>query len=392
MRPRNGSGFRPGMVCLVLFGLAFAPVACDRSSAFADTAAEHLAAGRFDHALESYERAYRRNPDNPEALAGLGLLLTMEPVSVFAGLDMLKASLELRPDDEVRRELLLAYVALDQPQRARAWIDPNRLSIEKLYSDEIQRFRTGLDCLVEPDWRKIRELEQKLEAEIEAAGEDAAPIAGDGADPAAIDESAALQAAHPRTLYFTALCSLQDARTQPARLADDRIARANEIYRALRVAAPEYACETLAAWPAGSPLRPPPSQPESGSVLDAVAGTEAGAGADGSEEAETGDADSDAALSPAEYLAAERIRCRRAFPGRVAFFRGRVSLPGLAEREAAARAGEPGPRSRILYETDRFTPPDPGADAAARDYRYGNYPRSYVVAGEKDGELQEDVE
>jgi tetratricopeptide (TPR) repeat protein len=145
---------------LALVGLMSAFwIACDESGAYVREAQKRMAQAEFDPAFELFQQAYIERPDNPEALAGLGRMLTLERVSLFAGIDLLQRSLALQPDDGVREELMLLFIGLRRFDLARGLIDPEKLSVGKLYSPEITRFRLGLECIESPDRLDLEKLQ-----------------------------------------------------------------------------------------------------------------------------------------------------------------------------------------------------------------------------------------
>lgn len=134
-------------------------IACDESGAYVREAQKRMAQAEFDPAFELFQQAYIERPDNPEALAGLGRTLTLQRVSLFAGIDMLQRSLALQPNDAVREELMLLFIGLRRYDLARGLIDPEKLTVGKLYSPEITRFRLGLECIESPDRLDLEKLQ-----------------------------------------------------------------------------------------------------------------------------------------------------------------------------------------------------------------------------------------
>ncbi|MCR9141667.1 MAG: hypothetical protein NXI24_05400 [bacterium] len=208
-----------------LFTLCFAAIGCGEASARIDAAAALLEAGEFDQAFEAYERLYQTGVRSPRVQAGLGLVLTLQPASFFAGVDLMERALQERSEEELREQLMLAYLSLGRIDLARALIHPDRLSVEQVYSPEITRLRLGLNCLYRPGARALKSLVELPQ--------------------------------HPRREFFEVLCgiAMSNLRGRNTPKPEEVI----ESWRGLRERAPRVACEALPVLPA---LWPRPAREE----------------------------------------------------------------------------------------------------------------------------------
>jgi hypothetical protein len=259
---------RPRRICrATVFALAavlFLTNACGETGARIDAARELLRAGDFDQAFEAYERLYQTGARNPRVRAGLGLILTLQPASVFAGIDLMEGSLADRSDEEVREQLMLIYLALGRIDLARSLIHPDRLSVEQVYSPEITRLRLGLSCLDRPGARALKNLSDLP--------------------------------AHSRREFFELLCGfvLAGQEQQSAPTPGELIAN----WRGFRQRDARAACEAISVLPGLIEV-----PPEAGSSA-APPGPPA----------------------LAEFLSGERKLCRSEFPGEVSIQRERPAL------------------------------------------------------------------
>lgn len=199
-----------------LFVFALTGTACGDASVRIALAGQLLEEGNFDQAFEAYERLYQNGERAPQVLAGLGLLLSAQPVAAFAGIDLMEQSLAAASNEEVREQLMLLYLAMGRLESARGLIHPDRLSVEQVYSPGITRLRLGLNCLRSPGRRSLQQLNE-------------AP-------------------AHPRREFFVILCSLlqRGDTAQPE--------AAIQQWREFRQREAQAACEALSVWPSADQL------------------------------------------------------------------------------------------------------------------------------------------
>ncbi len=271
-------------------------------------AGQLLEEGSFDQAFEAYERLNQNGERAPEVLAGLGLLLSAQPVAAYAGSDLMEQSLAKAPKESeaVREQLMLLYLAMGRLESARALIHPDRLSVEQVYSPGITRLRLGLNCMRSPGRRSLQRLSE-------------AP-------------------AHPRREFFVILCSLlqRGDRTQPE--------AAIQQWREFRQLEAQTACEALSVWPPADQL---PALQRSTAV------------------------NAKRSRGMAAFLRVERARCREDFPGEISIQRDTVGLRGLAtaRRQAAQSEGQAARTAEELFAIDAYDPGDPGAEIEKRTYR-----------------------
>ncbi len=290
------------LACAVLFALP----GCGEVDARIALAQQFSADGDFDQAFEAYERLYQTGVRDPRVLAGLGLVLTLQPVSLFAGMDMMERSLAERSDEGVREQLMLMYLAMERVDLARDLIHPDRLSVEQVYSPGITRMRLGLSCLDRPGPRSIKRL-----AELPA---------------------------HPRRDFFEILCGFAWAERSPRARGVKSVSELIADWRAFRAREPRAACEVVAVLPGPS------------------------AGEPGRES----EAESNADFPEAERRACRtefpgEISIQRERPA--------DSIRAAPGSESAAATGDPARSNRSLFDVDLFQPDDPGAELEKPAYR-----------------------
>lgn len=211
----SGGGGRPGALPLLFLG-AFFIFSCSGRDAQVDAARALLDAGKFDQAFEVYQMLYQESRRrDPGTSGGLGLILTMRPASLFAGADLIRESLEKRDDPELREELVLAYLAVNRIAAAKDLIDPERLSIEELYSPDVTRLRLGLGCVENPNRYRLKNLGDLPE--------------------------------HPRRDFYFALCAARAAAAAPPAAQEE--AREAAFAALETVKDPALRCDLSAFWP-----------------------------------------------------------------------------------------------------------------------------------------------
>ncbi len=109
-----------------------------------------LSAGRFEAALEQFERVHKGGRETPELLAGLGLVLSLEQGSASAAADLMEKSLSKSDNALVRRELVMLLVQMNQLDRAFAAMDPERMTTQSFYAPETAVMRAGVQCMQDP--------------------------------------------------------------------------------------------------------------------------------------------------------------------------------------------------------------------------------------------------
>ena len=214
----SARGSRRVVVLLGLLAIGWIGPRCGQTDLRPNLAQDLLEAGNFDQAFEAYERLYQEGARKPAVLSGLGLILTLQPTSIFAGIDLMESSLKERADENVREQLMLTYLALDRVDLARNLIHPDRLSVEQVYSPGITRLRLGLNCLYRPGPSTLQTLSELPE--------------------------------HPRRDFFLLLCGIAQSK-KPEQFTEQM-----ELWRALKARDARIACEALAVWPRELPAPP----------------------------------------------------------------------------------------------------------------------------------------
>ena len=141
----------------VLSGIAF--FACDQSKVRIDEAYRNLEKANFDAALYSFHKLYKEKPQNPRVLAGLGILLSLKHISIFAAIDILKTSLKIKADAEVRRQLAMIYIAMGQTKRIMDLTRSDNLSVEEAFTPSLIQLHRAASCLEKPSSAKLKRLE-----------------------------------------------------------------------------------------------------------------------------------------------------------------------------------------------------------------------------------------
>ena len=122
--------------------------------------------GKFDTALQVFQREYQKDSKDPELLAGFGYVLSLRRASIISSMDMLERSLSVRPDSDVRRELIILYMDAGLYEQAKRLIAPDRLPLERFFVHEISVYRTGINCMEEPGWKNLKAMQQLKESAI----------------------------------------------------------------------------------------------------------------------------------------------------------------------------------------------------------------------------------
>lgn len=106
-----------------------------------------LAENKFDLALLSYQQAYLASPTNAKARYALGRILTMRRISFHAGLDLMKAAYDAKPESPLRTELLVLHLDTGDIKRAEELVHPDRMSTEEYRTAEAALERAATSCL-----------------------------------------------------------------------------------------------------------------------------------------------------------------------------------------------------------------------------------------------------
>ena len=140
-------------------------LACDKTELRIDEAYADLERAHFDAALYSFHRLYKDKPQNPRVLAGLGLLLSLKRISLFAAVDLLRASLKIKPNAEVRRQLAMIYIAMGQTKRIAELTRSDNLSVEEAFTPSLIQLHTAASCLDKASSAKLKKLETSPQQE-----------------------------------------------------------------------------------------------------------------------------------------------------------------------------------------------------------------------------------
>ncbi|MCB1326669.1 MAG: hypothetical protein H7A21_14275 [Spirochaetales bacterium] len=140
-------------------GLLLVLGACDATGALVEEAEELRAGGHFEAALATYHQALHEDPTDGRVLAGMGGLLTLRRVSLYAGLDQMQAALNARKDPVLREQLILLYLAMGRFESAEQLLSEPQLTMQELFEPKIVLLRTGLRCLETPSAPNLSRLE-----------------------------------------------------------------------------------------------------------------------------------------------------------------------------------------------------------------------------------------
>ena len=139
--------------------------ACDRSGSHIDEAYANMGKANFDAALHSFHKLYKKKPQDPRVLAGLGLLLSLKRISIFTAIDLLKASLKIKPNAETRRQLAIIYIAMGQTKRITELSHSDNLNVEEAFAPSLLQLHTMASCLDKPSSKKLKKLKTASQQE-----------------------------------------------------------------------------------------------------------------------------------------------------------------------------------------------------------------------------------
>jgi hypothetical protein len=114
--------------------------------------------GNFDGALEILQREYANDPDNPDLVAGLGLVLSVRKGARIASIGLLNRSLKQRRNRSIYRELFLLYIDSGMIDDAKKMISPEYLTVDDFFRSEISVMRKAMACFEKPDRNRVREI------------------------------------------------------------------------------------------------------------------------------------------------------------------------------------------------------------------------------------------
>lgn len=140
--------------------MIFIPLLCNSGEDHILRAKKAIEKGHFEIALRQFHALYQEYPRHPEVLANLGLLLSLESISLPAGINMLEESLRRRPNETVRQELVNIYIHLKQFKMAQRLAAPEQLGIAQIFSQQILNLRAGLECLQEPTSTRLKRFDR----------------------------------------------------------------------------------------------------------------------------------------------------------------------------------------------------------------------------------------
>ena len=141
---------------LLLCGLLLP--ACDRSKLRIDRAYAKLEKGYFDAALYDFHELYKESPRDPRVLSSLGLLLSLKRVSLLSAIDLLKTSLKIKADAEVRRQLAMIYALMGETKRIIELTRSEQLDVEEAFTPSLLQLHGMASCLEKPSLRKLERL------------------------------------------------------------------------------------------------------------------------------------------------------------------------------------------------------------------------------------------
>ena len=113
--------------------------------------------------MYEFQLLYQEIPKDVRVLSGLGMLLSLQRVSLFSGIDLLRESLELETNQDILRQLALIYIAMGYPEGVKEIIRSEVLPIEVIYSPQVIQLRAVADCLSSPTTSKLRRFPIKVD-------------------------------------------------------------------------------------------------------------------------------------------------------------------------------------------------------------------------------------
>ncbi|MCB1172116.1 MAG: hypothetical protein KDK39_01065, partial [Leptospiraceae bacterium] len=125
---------------------------------------ELVRTGRFTEALIAYKRLDQKWPDNIAVQSGLGRLYSLEPLTVFQGLDYLRQSFERQPDPAVWQDIEDLLLAMRRYAQALAYMQEPYISLEQMFQPQMIVRRRGLECLNSPAYQSYRELLEQADS------------------------------------------------------------------------------------------------------------------------------------------------------------------------------------------------------------------------------------
>lgn len=135
---------------------------CSQAESEMNDADELLVEGDVVRALEMYQRM---NSDDPEIKGRIGFILSLDPVTMVNGMQMMASSIKKKPDFRLRRHLFLLYLQTELYEEADKLLDAEQISLERYFSPEISVMRKAFSCIQEKSDSSLKELTEARSSE-----------------------------------------------------------------------------------------------------------------------------------------------------------------------------------------------------------------------------------
>ena len=143
-------------ICIALIGLLST---CNYYTNKIEDANDLILQGQYEAALIEFIKLEKKYPNRYDVKAGLGRLFSLKRATLFAGLDYLERAYIQNHDPILWKDLLLLYIDLQQYENALKLLQEPYVDLDRLFSAELIRWRTGLSCLNNRDYHSLRNLE-----------------------------------------------------------------------------------------------------------------------------------------------------------------------------------------------------------------------------------------
>ena len=149
-------------IALLLFFTAF----CSRFESRIQDAFSDMGQGKFDSSFAKFEEFHQKHPRDSRILSGLGLLLTLKRISLFAGIDLMREAIEMNldevfpeniiPEQFVLEELLLLRIAMGNYKGAEKLIRSKFTQASPSLQQRLARTRLALSCMENPSTSQLK--------------------------------------------------------------------------------------------------------------------------------------------------------------------------------------------------------------------------------------------
>lgn len=143
---------------LILLLILLSSLYCDRSKGQLEDGDHYLADGDIVRALEIYQQL---DTSDPAVKGRIGLILSLDPVTMITGMRMISESVTEKPDFRLRKHLFILYLQTGLHQKADVLLDAESVSLDRYFSPEFSVLRKGYACYKNPDKPALKELTEE---------------------------------------------------------------------------------------------------------------------------------------------------------------------------------------------------------------------------------------